>query len=175
MVWCAPCRWLVAAAAAATHVLCLSFTPLQQARGRIGREKERKASSAEERWYSGIIKWCVKMEAVWEKGEGKRCERWDNKTAAAAKKRERRRSEGCREGGGDKCRTCQGRQSLCEHQPILTYFILHQHVERGMRRGWWIIKERERWMRMRLPSSSSLLPPSQPFFSLFFLRPPFLF
>lgn len=34
VAWCATCRQL-----AATHFLCLSFTPLQQASGRLGREK----------------------------------------------------------------------------------------------------------------------------------------
>lgn len=50
----------------------------------------------------------------WSAGE----EDGDDKTVAAAGER-RRRSEGCREGGGEECTMCKGRhQSVCEHQPI---------------------------------------------------------
>lgn len=52
--------------------------------------------------------------------------------------------------------------------PSVTYFILHQHAEPGRRGGWWIIEKRERWMRSRLPSSSSPLSHLHgPLFSLF--------
>lgn len=40
----------------------------------------------------------------------------DKTVAAAGKRRERRRSKGCREGGGEERTMCEGRhQSVCEH------------------------------------------------------------
>ena len=125
-------------------------------------------------------------EAEWEREEGREREQVRKTGSEDSGSREEKGEEeqwgmrGRRWGG---VHNVWGKTSVTERAPAypsVTYFILHQHAERGMRGGWWIIEEKERWMRMRLPSSlhfSLLLSPSSPsflrppFFSFFFLFP----
>lgn len=137
------------------------------------RERERRLS-----WGTTVFRNHEKMRGDGEPGKQRQRAEKVEQTRKMGKNRERRRrwwrrSEGCREG----VRDVWGKTSVTVRAPAypsVTYFILHQHAERGMRRGWWIIEEKERWMRMRLLSFRSLLPPQQPLFSLFAATPFFI-